>query len=130
MMAVQNTQTEVLTTRIVMQTRLPKTVHYSGTTSIPTSKMLSQASPTSSFAIIQIFATFYAIYSTIFERFRASTNQPKCLPPQSTPRLQTPPWEPSTTLTASSCKLVSPGSVFALQTGSSNNGSERRHNYF
>lgn len=87
-------------------------------------------SSSSSSAIIQITTAFYNIYSTIFERFRASTNQTKCLPPPSRPRLPTPPWEPTATPTASSCKVTHPGSVFALQTGNSRSTSERRHNYF
>lgn len=87
-------------------------------------------SSSSSSAITQITTTFYTIYSTIFERFRASTDQTKCPPPPSRPRLPTPPWEPTATLTASSCKVTCPGSVFALQTGNSKNTSERRHTYF
>lgn len=82
----------------------------------------SSSSPS---AIIQIFTS---IHITIFERFRASTNQPKCLPPPSRLRPPTPPWEPTDTLTVSSCKV--PRCAFALQTGSSNSTSERRHNYF
>lgn len=87
-------------------------------------------SSSSSSVITKITITFITIYSTIFERFRALINQPKCLPPPSRPRLPTPPWEPTATLTASSCKMICPGSVFALQTGNSKNTSERRHNYF
>lgn len=130
-MAVQNTQTGVFTTRNSLFANM--TTHnckllmdYKD----PDLQHASPASPTLSSAIIQISATFYNIYLTIFERFRASTNQSRCLPPPSRPRLPTPQWEPTTGPTASSCKLVSPGSVFALQTGSSNNSSERWHNYF
>jgi hypothetical protein len=76
--------------------------------------------PTSSSATIQIFTS---IYITILEHLRASINQPKCPPPPRTPlrspRPPTPPWEPTGTLTVSSCKVT--GCIFALPTGSANN---------
>lgn len=97
----------------------------------PASPCVIPGCSSSSLSVItKITITFFTIYTSIFEHFRASTNQPKCLPPPSRPKLPTPPWEPTATLTASSCKIICPGSVFALQTGNSKNTSERRHNYF
>lgn len=129
-MAVQKSQSKMFTTSVSRFTEtssqnLALPMDYKNSSFTSAIPCFSSSSPS---AINQISAIFTTIHFTIFERFRASTNQPKCLPPPSTLRPPTPPWEPTGTPTVSLCKV--PGCVFALQTGSSNSTSERRHNYF
>lgn len=122
---IQISQVLVLQTRLLTTESYPWEYKYQG---IP--HVLPGFYYRSSSAIIQISAAFSTIHTTFFERFLASNHHPKCLPPPSTPRPPTPPWEPTATPTASSCKATPFGSVFALQTGCANSNSERRHNYF